>query len=97
MASVGLEYVGVEVFYNSVPPRFMVSCDLVEITAQHEQVLAMMKEVGDSLFLDAIGLKDYTKKPYPLRPCQELVRSTETRQEKLSVSSSMIRTTSKRV
>jgi len=63
MASVGLEYVGVEVFYNSVPPRFMVSCDLVEITAQHEQVLAMMKEVGDSLFLDAIGLKDYTKKP----------------------------------
>ncbi len=40
----------------------MVSCDLVEITAQHEQVLAMMKEVGDSLFLDAIGLKDYTKK-----------------------------------
>ncbi len=62
MASVGLNYVGVDAHYSFVPPRFMVSCDPLELSTQHEQVVAMMKEVSaGSLSLPAQTYRDYMK------------------------------------
>ncbi len=72
MASVGLNYVGVDAHYSFVPPRFMVSCDPLELSTQHEQVVAMMKEVSaGSLSLPAQTYRDYMK---ALRYASEVVR-----------------------
>ncbi len=42
MASVGLNYVSVVVYYDVVPPRFFVSCYLSEISAQIKQMEARL-------------------------------------------------------
>lgn len=62
MASVGLNYVSVVVYYDVVPPRFFVSCYLSEISAQIKQMEARLDEENASLRSAAEHCKDSTKR-----------------------------------
>lgn len=58
MASAGLSYIGVEVFYQFVPPRFRISCDLSELYVQRKEALDRMNEIGDKLRSTSEQFKD---------------------------------------